>query len=83
MTENKSFQLHLARVNHPHIFAKGTVPTLFPTCINELDDPEGDIPCVDLRVQFLIDINVLNGKPYEDEVREMVGLPPRKIREGQ
>jgi hypothetical protein len=81
VTENKIFQLHLARVKHAHIFEKGTVPTLFPTCINEYDDPEGDIPCVDLRIHHLIDINILNGKTYEDEVRELVGLPPRKMKE--
>ena len=83
MTDDKIFQLHLDRVKNAHIFDKGTVPTLFPTCINEYDDPEGDIPCVDLRIQFLIDINVLNGKSYEDEVREMVGLPPRKFKEAE
>ncbi len=83
MTENKPFQLLLTREKHPHIFAKGTVPTLFPAYIYEHLDPEGDIPCVDLRIQFLIDINILNGKPYEDEVRGMVGLPPRKVKESE
>ncbi len=83
MTENKIFQLHLARVNRPHIFAKGTVPTLFPTCINEYDDPEGDIPVANLRIHWFIDVDVLKGKPYEDEVRELVGLPPRKVKEAE
>jgi hypothetical protein len=81
VTENKIFQLHFAKGKYPHIFAKGTVPTLFPTCINEYDDAEGDIPCVDLRIQFLIDINILKGKPYENEVREMVGLSTRKVKD--
>ncbi len=81
MIDNKPFQLLLTREKHPHIFAKGTVPTLFPTCINELDDPEGDIPVVDIRIHHLIDINVLNGKPYEDDVRALVGLSPRKFKE--
>jgi len=82
MTESgKIFQLHLANVKHPHIFEKGTVPNNIFAIISEYDDPEGDIPVVDHRVRHLIDFSLLKGKPYEDEVREMIGLPPRKIKE--
>ena len=81
MIDSKLYQIYVARAKYPHIFEKGTVPIVFPICVSEYEDPEGDIPVVDLRIHYLIDINVLKGKPYEDEVRALVGLPNKMEKE--
>ena len=77
------FNLHEIDKKYPHLFDSGEVPKSLFLAINQPVESEDGIPEAKITVTQFIRLDLLKGKPYEDEVREMVGLPPRKVRENQ
>jgi hypothetical protein len=76
MTQNKIFNLQAPGSAGPHIFPKGEAPDHLFLAVSEFSDSEDGDPQADMKVRHFIDIGVLKGKPYEDEVRALIGLPP-------
>ena len=77
------FNLHELDKKYPHLFDPGEVPKSLFLAITQPIDSEDGIPEARATVAHFIRLDLLKGKPYEDEVREMVGLPPRKVKENQ
>ena len=77
------FNLHEIGKKYPHLFEPGEVPKSLFLVVNQPIDSEDGIPEARATVTQFIRLDLLKGKPYEDEVREMVGLPPRKVRESE
>jgi hypothetical protein len=82
MTQRRIFSLHVPGSTNPHIFPKGEAPDHLFLAVGEFLDPEDNTPVVEMKVRHFIDIAVLKGKPYEDEVRALIGLPPLNRAEG-
>jgi hypothetical protein len=76
MTQNKIFNLQAPGSAGPHIFPKGEAPDHLFLAVSEFSDSEDGVPQADMKIRYFIDIDVLKGKPYEDEVRALIGLPP-------
>jgi hypothetical protein len=76
MTQNKIFNLQAPGSTGSHIFPKGEAPDHLFLAVSEFSDSEDGVPQADMKVRHFIDIGVLKGKPYEDEVRALIGLPP-------
>ena len=77
------FNLHEIDKKHPHLFDPGEGPKSLFLAVNQHVESEDGIPEAKITVTQFIRLDLLKGKPYEDEVREMVGLPPRKVRESE
>ncbi len=77
------FNLHEIDKKYPHLFDPGEVPKSLFLAINQSVESEDGIPEAKITVTQFIRLDLLKGKPYEDEVRGMVGLPPRKGKEAE
>jgi len=71
------FNLHEIGNKSPHLFDQGEVPKSLFLAVNQRVESEDGIPEAKITVTQFIRLDLLKGKPYEDEVRELVGLPPR------
>ena len=72
------FSLHAIGQKDPHTFEPGEIPNNLFLAINERVESDIGIPERNIYVKHFINIEILKGKPCEDEVREMIGLSPRK-----
>ena len=77
------FNLHEIDKKYPHLFDPGEVPKSLFLAVTQHVESEDGIPEAKITVTQFIRLDLLKGKPYEDEVREMVGLPPRKVKEAE
>lgn len=77
------FNVHEASSKSPHFFEQGELPKSLFLAINQPIESEDGIPEARATVTQFIRLDLLKGKPYEDEVREMIGLPPRVKKESE
>ena len=72
------FNLHVTGQKGPHTFEPGEVPKILFLAINERVENDIGIPERNIYVKHFIDMAILKGQPFENDVRALVGLGPKK-----
>ena len=79
MRNNPSvFNLHVTGQKGPHTFEPGEVPKILFLAINEAVENDEGIPELNIYIKHFIDMEILTGQPFENDVRALVGLGPRR-----
>lgn len=72
------FNLHVIGQKDPHTFEPGEVPNNLFLAINETMESDEGIPELNIHIKHFIDMEILKGQPFENDVRALVGLGPRR-----
>lgn len=79
MSNNPSvFNLHVTGQKGPHIFDQDELPTTLFLSIYESVRNHDGIPECNVHIKHFIDMEILKGQPFENDVRALVGLGPRR-----
>lgn len=79
MSNNTSvFNLHVTGQKGPHTFEQGGTPKILFLAINEAMENDEGIPEVNIYIKHYIDMGILKGQPFENDVRALAGLGPRR-----
>lgn len=80
MSNNPSvFNLHVTGQKGPHTFKPGEVPKILFLAINEVVENDEGIPELNIHIEHFIDMDLIKGQPFENDVRALVGLGPKKV----
>ncbi len=73
----KIFNLHEVGNKNPHLFGKEELPKSLFLALNHSVESQDGIPEANITITQFIRLDLIKGKPYENEIREMINLPPR------
>ena len=73
------FNLHVSGQKDPHIFEPGEIPNNLFLAINERVENDIGIPERNIYVKHYMDMDLLKGQPFENDVRALVGLGSKKM----
>jgi hypothetical protein len=71
------FNLHEVGNKNPHLFGKEELPKSLFLALNHSVESQDGIPEANITITQFIRLDLIKGKPYENEIREMINLPPR------
>lgn len=72
------FNLHVSGQKDPYTFEPGEIPNNLFLAIYERVENDIGIPERNIYVKHFINMELLKGQPFEDDVRALVGLGPRR-----
>jgi hypothetical protein len=73
----KIFQIIAPGQRETHLFEAGETPKTLFLCLSERSVSEDGAPEAHARIKIFIDTDTFKGQPYEDDIRTLIGLPPR------
>lgn len=74
----KIFQIISPGGKETHLFEKGEIPKTLFLCLAERHVAEDGVAEALASVKIFIDADLFKGQTFENEVRALIGLKPRK-----